>query len=855
MRAAFAAIDVATRAERAMNDFKHSVSIRAARNLTTTHKTGPTMLAQTPRHLLKLLPWVDVPGGTYRINQTKLALRGRGRVAFDFTDAGPRLAPQALRAIPLFEHMPEAILQLMLMNLRPQLVERGEEIVSEGQDRDTLFIIINGNTEESRKDDRGRELVVNIMGPGDFFGEAELALDHGASSTIRATTSCVLLTLTKQALMDRLSASPGLEEQFRRAITRRLALEQEGNEHGEKPIAMAADAIGEVEVPSTYVDFVEEPREISLSLIQTVLRVHTRVSDLHNNPMNQLQLQMFVTAMYMYERQEWELINNPRYGLLSQCAASMRLKPRLGSPTPDDLDAMLARVWKNPSFFLLHPRALEAFLRECTWRGVPPPTIEMHGAKFVTWRGVPLVPTEKLEVSGRTLSRSGPGRTSIILLRAGGEREHGVAGLHQTGVPGEMAPSLSARLTGIDQSAVASYLMTLYFSLAIHAEDAVCVLDDVEVGFHHDYAAREPAGAPAAGAPPAAPAAKPVEATPVLKATPPTWHTLHGGVTEFVLGKHADGRLVAAARGTDGGLWINAQTGGSDAPWTGWQPLGGVLTGRPMVVASAAGRLLVGVIGTDGALWTRQQFAPNSGEWEAYVRHPGPPLAEIVGAQGGDGRIVVLARGKDDRLWLLQQGARDGDEYLEWQDLMGGLGGTPVVLRAGDGHLAVFVRGSDGGLWSIAQTQPGARAWHPWKAHGGEMLDNPAVVQDASGRARVFVLGTDRALRTTSQTTASGPWGAWESIGNRGIGSIHAPAALVDASAALHLFVRGADNAVWHCEQTRPDASFGSWNSLGGATRAHEALLTADKRVEVVAIGGDGSLWHFWERAPGREWA
>lgn len=847
-----------------MSEFKHSVSIRAARNLTTTHKTGPTMLAQTPRHLLKLLPWTDVPGGTYRINQTKLALRGRGRVAFEFTDAGPRLEPQALRAIPLFEHMPESILQVMLMNLRPLQVERGAEIITEGEDRDTLFIIIHGNTEEVRKDDRGRELVVDAMGPGDFFGEAELALDHGATSTIRATTNCVLLTLTKQALMERLGASPGLTEQFRRAIARRLELEQQGNEYGEKPIAMAADTIGEVEVPSTYVDFVEEPREIPLSLIQTVLRVHTRVSDLYNNPMNQLQLQMFVTAMYMYERQEWELINNPRYGLLAQCAPSMRLKPRLGTPTPDDLDAMLARVWKHPSFFLLHPRALEAFLRECTWRGVPPPTVEMNGAKFVTWRGVPLVPTEKLEVSGRTLSRSGPGKTNIILVRAGGEREHGVAGLHQTGIPGEMAPSLSARLMGIDQSAVASYLMTLYFSLAVHAEDAVCVLDDVEVGFHHDYAEREPGAKPGEAAPPPAPAkpegsakpegaAKPEEAAHSVKARPPTWRSLAGGVTEFSLGKHANGRIIAAVRGTDNGLWINSQTGGSDAPWTNWQPLGGGLKARPTLAPHADGRLLCGVIGTDGALWTRQQRDPNSAEWEQFTRHDSPPLAEIVATQGGDGRLVILARGADDRLWLLQQGARNGDEYAQWQDLAGGLGGTPVVQRGVDGRLEVFVRGKDGALWSIAQSQPGSRNWQAWQSHAGVILESPAVVQDG-GLTRVLVRGTDEALWTIAQTAAGGPWGAWESLGKAGVGSVHEPAAVVDAAGALHVFSRGADGAVWHREQAQPGGPLGAWNSLAGATRTHTAVLTAERRIEVFAIGSDGSLWHFWESAPGREW-
>ena len=250
---------------------------------------------------------------------------------------------------------------------------------------------------------------------------------------------------------------------------------------------MTAGQIGEVDVPVTYVDYIEDPTEIMMSLVQTVLRVHTRVSDLYNNPMLQLQMQMMVTATYMYERQEWELINNPDFGLLATCDSSMRLQPRYGPPTPDDFDAMLAMVWKTPTFFLLHPRALAAFERECTWRGVPPATMEIMGGTFLTWRGIPLIPSDKVEIDGHMLSRQGPGETNILLVRAGGEDVQGVSGLHQVGIPGEIAPSLSVKQMGIDNKAIASYLMTLYFALAVHANDAVAVLENVEIGYHHDY--------------------------------------------------------------------------------------------------------------------------------------------------------------------------------------------------------------------------------------------------------------------------------------------------------------------------------------------------------------------------------
>jgi hypothetical protein len=73
-----------------------------------------------------------------------------------------------------------------------------------------------------------------------------------------------------------------------------------------------------------------------------------------------------------------------------------------------------------------------------------------------------------------------------LLLRVG-EAEQGVVGLHQQGIPGEISPSLSARLMGLDNLGVASYLLSLYFSAAVLTDDAIGVLENVEVGYYHNY--------------------------------------------------------------------------------------------------------------------------------------------------------------------------------------------------------------------------------------------------------------------------------------------------------------------------------------------------------------------------------
>src|ERR1700712_3605967 len=182
----------------------------------------------------------------------------------------------------------------------------------------------------------------------------------------------------------------------------------------EGSVQVDCSARDERQLPNTFVDYVENPREYLLSAVNAVLDVHTRVSDLYSKPYNQISEQLRLTIETIKERQESELINNKEYGLLHSIAASQRIKPRTGSPTPDDLDELITKVWKEPGFFLLHPLAIAAFGRECTRRGVPPPTISLFGSQFLTWRGIPLIPSDKVTVEG--------GRSKIILLRTGESR-------------------------------------------------------------------------------------------------------------------------------------------------------------------------------------------------------------------------------------------------------------------------------------------------------------------------------------------------------------------------------------------------------------------------------------------------
>ncbi|GHT11478.1 Crp/Fnr family transcriptional regulator [Bacteroidia bacterium] len=470
----------------AQNDLQRSITTATAKKLATTTKTAPQMGSITPRLLLKLLPWVQVDSGTYRVNRTKVELKKAERIEVEFFNGVPSFRVESFRRIPLFAHIEQDIVNRLAKKFQVETVNLGNNFIEENKDSQKFFIVAQGQVEISSKGTHGEDLRIAILSEGEYFGEANLLSDLPSSVTVKAITPAVFFSLNSNELEEIIKDIPTFREQFQKAVDEHLRLKATVNAHGEKHIDLASGHEEDNIIPETYIDYEEEPREYPLNTLQTVVRVHTRVTDLYNNPYNQLEQQMRLSIESIKERQEWELINNQNFGLLASVEPGYRISTRYGSPTPDDLDELLSLVWKKPSFFLAHPRAIAAFERECTWRGVPPVTTAVFGVPVITWRGVPIIPSDKIEIQGQYLTNRGVGITNFILVRTG-EQEQGVVGLHQAGIPGEIAPSLSARLMGLDKFAVASYLLTKYFSLASLTDDAIAVLENVEVGYYHDY--------------------------------------------------------------------------------------------------------------------------------------------------------------------------------------------------------------------------------------------------------------------------------------------------------------------------------------------------------------------------------
>ncbi|MFE7360303.1 family 2B encapsulin nanocompartment shell protein [[Kitasatospora] papulosa] len=450
---------------------QQSLGTAAARNLATTTKSAPQMQEISSRWLLRMLPWVQVQGGTYRVNRRLSHSVGDGRVTFVQTGDRVAVIPAELGELPaLRDFADEDVLGELARRCEQRDVAAGEVLAAAGDAADRVHLLAHGKVEKIGTGPYGDETVLGVLADGAYFGDHVL-VDGDATwqYTARAVTACTLLTLRRSDVLNLAARADSLRDH----LAGLLAIpHQRTNPYGEAEIDLSAGHVGESVVPHTFVDYESSPREYELSVAQTVLKVHTRVADLYNQPMNQTEQQLRLTVEALRERQEHELVNNREFGLLHNCDYGQRIQPHAGAPGPDDMDELLSRR-RGTNLFLAHPRAIAAFGRECNKRGLVPQSVEVGGHHVPAWRGVPIFPCNKIPVTdART--------TSIICMRTG-EADQGVVGLQQSGIPDEIEPSLSVRFMGIDEQAIISYLVTAYYSAAVLVPDALGVLENVEV--------------------------------------------------------------------------------------------------------------------------------------------------------------------------------------------------------------------------------------------------------------------------------------------------------------------------------------------------------------------------------------
>jgi CRP/FNR family cyclic AMP-dependent transcriptional regulator len=127
-----------------------------------------------------------------------------------------------LRNVPLFSVLPESQLSLLTGLVGRKTFPRSTTIISAGDTTDSLYVIISGRLKVMMSDDEGREVILAILNPSEFFGEMGLIDDHPRSASVVALESCELLYLAKRDFKKCLEENFELAMTVMRGLVRRL---------------------------------------------------------------------------------------------------------------------------------------------------------------------------------------------------------------------------------------------------------------------------------------------------------------------------------------------------------------------------------------------------------------------------------------------------------------------------------------------------------------------------------------------------------------------------------------------------------------------------------------------------------
>ena len=127
-----------------------------------------------------------------------------------------------LKNIPLFQELDDAECATIEGLAVDKAAPRGTTILGEGDDSDSLFIIVEGRVKVFIGDEDGREITLKLLGPGEFFGEMSLIDRQPRSASVWAMENTTLKVLSYQAFQDCLERSPAIGMNVMTALARRL---------------------------------------------------------------------------------------------------------------------------------------------------------------------------------------------------------------------------------------------------------------------------------------------------------------------------------------------------------------------------------------------------------------------------------------------------------------------------------------------------------------------------------------------------------------------------------------------------------------------------------------------------------
>jgi len=129
---------------------------------------------------------------------------------------------EVLAKAGLFQGVAAEAVEALAAGLAISDYGRGETVFSEGEQGDTLYIVMAGKVKIGRRATDGRENMLSVMGPSDMFGELSLFDPGPRTATATVVTDATLASLAHTQLRPWINDRPEIAEQLLRVLARRL---------------------------------------------------------------------------------------------------------------------------------------------------------------------------------------------------------------------------------------------------------------------------------------------------------------------------------------------------------------------------------------------------------------------------------------------------------------------------------------------------------------------------------------------------------------------------------------------------------------------------------------------------------
>jgi CRP/FNR family transcriptional regulator, cyclic AMP receptor protein len=127
-----------------------------------------------------------------------------------------------LRTVPLFTSVPDEQLRMLATLVTRRSATRSSIVIAAGDATDSLYIILSGRLKVMMSDADGKEVILSMLGPGEFFGEMGLIDDNPRSASVVAVEPCDLLVITRRDFRKCMTDNTEMAMAVMRGLVRRL---------------------------------------------------------------------------------------------------------------------------------------------------------------------------------------------------------------------------------------------------------------------------------------------------------------------------------------------------------------------------------------------------------------------------------------------------------------------------------------------------------------------------------------------------------------------------------------------------------------------------------------------------------